>query len=236
MRKIASEAISKCSCNVSNLPLPDVPVRFAGQEMKDVQVVSGALRGSALRGFLTRSRWLGSLGSAVRNRRRRPLQLFRTSLVLGFRLGARERSARACARCVDLGSAAAAPERLTVRPVGGASGRQLVQHSGQLLALKRLQLGRRGSGPGLQSRARAGAEAMEAEPVPPPLGVWTAGPPPPPTRMATSGGGLTLPLVAALLALLEDSRGVGALWDPVGSGSAICSGCSAPKRRPDRSV
>jgi len=39
MKKIASEAISKCSCNVSNLPLPDVPVRFAGQEMKDVQVV-----------------------------------------------------------------------------------------------------------------------------------------------------------------------------------------------------
>jgi len=39
MRKLASEAVSKCTANVTNLPLPDVPVKLGGQELKEVQVV-----------------------------------------------------------------------------------------------------------------------------------------------------------------------------------------------------
>mmetsp|Transcript_82948 Transcript_82948/g.238385 ORF Transcript_82948/g.238385 Transcript_82948/m.238385 type:complete len:468 (+) Transcript_82948:131-1534(+) len=37
MRSITSEAVSKCTANITNLPLPDVPTTFCGQEMKDVQ-------------------------------------------------------------------------------------------------------------------------------------------------------------------------------------------------------
>jgi len=39
MRKLASEGISKCTANVTNLPLPDVAVRFAGYDLKEVQVL-----------------------------------------------------------------------------------------------------------------------------------------------------------------------------------------------------
>lgn len=37
MRSLASEGIAKCTCNVSNLPLPSVPIRAFGEEVKEFQ-------------------------------------------------------------------------------------------------------------------------------------------------------------------------------------------------------
>jgi len=39
LRKVASEAISKVSCNTSSVPLPKVPISIAGKELKEVQVL-----------------------------------------------------------------------------------------------------------------------------------------------------------------------------------------------------
>lgn len=37
MKKLASECVSKCTMNITNVPLPDVPTTFFGEEMKEVQ-------------------------------------------------------------------------------------------------------------------------------------------------------------------------------------------------------
>jgi len=38
MQGIASDTISKMTCNVTSVPMPTVPIRFAGREIKEVQV------------------------------------------------------------------------------------------------------------------------------------------------------------------------------------------------------
>lgn len=39
MRGVASNAISSATCNITNLPLPEVPMTLLGEEVKDIQVI-----------------------------------------------------------------------------------------------------------------------------------------------------------------------------------------------------